>query len=77
MECLRQLVEREHRPGRSLLLARVHGQGVDQLRADGLLDWVDGVLLTVEAAVDQAAESPGQGEDASPHRPGSSAPGNL
>lgn len=55
MEGLRQLVEREHRGGRSLLLARVHGKTVDQLRADGLVAAMDGVFPTVEAAVDQAA----------------------
>jgi MFS superfamily sulfate permease-like transporter len=55
LERLRQLAEHQHRAGRALLLARVHGQVIDQLRAEGgLLDAIDGVFPTVEAAMDQA-----------------------
>jgi hypothetical protein len=54
LEHLRQLAEREHRAGRALLLARVHGATVDQLRADDLLASIDGLFPTVEAAVDHA-----------------------
>ena len=56
MERLRQLVEREHRDGRALLQARVHGPVRDQVRADGLAASIDGLFPTVEAAVTQAAQ---------------------
>jgi len=56
LERLRQLAEHQHRAGRTLLLARVHGQVIDQLRAEGgLLDAIDGMFPTIEAAMDQAA----------------------